>query len=124
MAEIATAPKARKQGHRIEQPLVEYQVVVGKIAVVRGQRVMFAHDLAELYGVETKVLMQAVKRNAARFPADFNFFLTEQEIRNLKSQIVTSSWGGAQSHLQIFGYEFSNKFRHSRAGGNPSFAIH
>ncbi len=96
------APKVRKKTQRAEQPLVEYQVVVGKIAVVRGQKVMFAHDLAELYGVETKVLMQAVKRNAARFPIDFNFILTDQEIRNLKSQIVTSSWGGARKQIHAF----------------------
>ena len=76
------------------QALVEYEIVVSRIAVVRGQRVMIAQDLADLYGVETKVLMQAVKRNAARFPIDFMFQLTDQEFANLKSQIVTSSWGG------------------------------
>ncbi len=79
-----------------QQALVEYQVVVSKIAVVRGQRVMFAQDLAELYGVETKVLMQAVRRNIARFPEDFLFQLTDQEFTNLRSQIVTSSWGGTR----------------------------
>jgi hypothetical protein len=76
-----------------KQALVEYEVVVSKIAVVRGQRVMFAQDLAELYGVETKVLMQAVKRNIDRFPQDFLFQLTDQEFTNLRSQIVTSNWG-------------------------------
>lgn len=76
-----------------KQALVEFEVVVSKIAVVRGQRVMFAQDLAELYSVETKVLMQAVKRNIDRFPGDFLFQLTEQEFTNLRSQIVTSNWG-------------------------------
>lgn len=57
---------------------------------------MFSHDLAELYGVEPKVLMQAVQRNMARFPADFVFQLSNQEFANLKSQIVTSSWGGVR----------------------------
>jgi ORF6N domain len=51
-------------------------------------------DLALLYGVETKVLKQAVKRNIARFPSDFMFELTKEEFDNLRSQIVTSSWGG------------------------------
>jgi hypothetical protein len=76
------------------QALIEYEIVRSKIAVVRGLRVMFALDLAELYGVETKVIMQAVQRNIDRFPSDFMFQLTNQEFTNLKSQIVTSSWGG------------------------------
>jgi len=60
------------------------------ILVIRGQKVMLDRDLAELYGVETRVLNQAVKRNARRFPADFMFALTRTEIRNI-SQIVTCS---------------------------------
>ncbi|MBL8524052.1 MAG: ORF6N domain-containing protein [Betaproteobacteria bacterium] len=63
---------------------------------------MLSHDLAELYGVEHRVLMQAVRRNAGRFPADFCFLLTEHEVRNLKSQIVTSSWGGARKPPHAF----------------------
>ena len=55
---------------------------------------MLDSDLAELYGVATKVLIQAVKRNIARFPEDFMFQLSEQEVNNLRSQLVTSSWGG------------------------------
>ena len=55
---------------------------------------MLDFDLAELYGVKTKVLNQSVTRNIERFPADFMFRLTRQEAANLKSQIVTSSWGG------------------------------
>jgi len=51
-------------------------------------------DLAELYGVETKALLQTVKRNLDRFPEDFAFQLTNQDLSNLRSQIVTSSWGG------------------------------
>ena len=79
-----------------KQALVEYEIVVSRIAVVRGQRVMFSQDLASLYGVETRVLMQAVQRNIDRFPSDFLFQLTDQEFANLKSQIVTSSWGGVR----------------------------
>ena len=55
---------------------------------------MLSTHLAELYGVEAKVLVQAVKRNIDRFPGDFMFQLNELEFKNLKSQIVTSSWGG------------------------------
>jgi hypothetical protein len=55
---------------------------------------MLSTDLAVLYGVEPRALVQAVKRNVERFPADFMFQLTPNEFANLKSQIVTSSWGG------------------------------
>jgi len=55
---------------------------------------MLDADLAALYGVETKILLQAVKRNLERFPKDFMFQLTNQELRILRSQFVTSSWGG------------------------------
>ncbi len=55
---------------------------------------MLDFDLASLYGVETRVLIQAVKRNSPRFPQDFMFQLNDDEFKNLRSQIVTSSWGG------------------------------
>ena len=55
---------------------------------------MLASDLAEIYGVETRALNQAVKRNPARFPSSFMFQLTAEEVSNLKSQSVISSWGG------------------------------
>src|SRR5436309_6846458 len=64
------------------------------IYLVRGQRVMLSTHLSELYGVEPRVLVQAVKRNLERFPEDFLFQLTQGEFANLKSQIVTSSWRG------------------------------
>lgn len=60
------------------------------IYLFRGQKVMLDRDLANLYGVETKVLKQAVKRNAKRFPDDFVFVLDKEEIATLRSQIVTS----------------------------------
>ena len=63
------------------------------IRIVRGQRVMLDSDLAALYGVETRVLTQAVLRNLARFPADFMFQLTETEFEGLRSQTVTSNGG-------------------------------
>src|SRR5262249_55468897 len=73
------------------------QEIEARIHLVRAHRIMLDSDLAELYGVPTKALIQAVKRNAARFPSDFMFQLTEQELANLRSQFVTSSlrdWGG------------------------------
>jgi len=66
------------------------------ILLIRKQRVMLSHDLARLYGVPVKVLNQAVRRNRERFPDDFMFQLDNSELDNLKSQIVTSSWGGAR----------------------------
>jgi len=65
-----------------------------RILLIRGQRVLLSPHLAELYGVEPRVLIQAVKRNFSRFPADFMFQLTRKEFANLRSQFVTSSWGG------------------------------
>src|SRR6184192_2866513 len=65
-----------------------------RIFILRGERIMLSFDIAALYGIETKALVQAVKRNIDRFPEDFMFQLTAEELANLKSQIVTSSWGG------------------------------
>lgn len=70
--------------------------IQNKIFEIRNQKVMLDIDLAELYQVETKVLNQAVKRNAGRFPRDFMFQLNKKEYTNLKSQFVTSSWGGTR----------------------------
>jgi hypothetical protein len=70
-----------------------------RILTLRGARVLLDADLATLYGVPTKVLIQAVKRNAARFPADFMFQLAQDEALNLRSQFVTSSRWGGRRHL-------------------------
>lgn len=70
---------------------MELQIVQNKIYEIRGQRVMIDRDLAEMYGVETRVLNQAVKRNKERFPDDFMFQLTEDEMQNWISQIVMSN---------------------------------
>lgn len=66
------------------------EVVMNKIYIVRDKKVMLDRDLAELYGVETKVLKQAVRRNITRFPEDFMFELTKEELDSLRSQFVTS----------------------------------
>jgi hypothetical protein len=73
-----------------------------KIYVIRDQKVLLDMDLAELYGVETKQLKQAVKRNSERFPEDFMFVLTSKEFTNLRSQFVTSSWGGTRYPPMVF----------------------
>lgn len=67
--------------------------IVHKIFLIRGKKVMLDRDIADLYGVETKVLNQAVRRNKSRFPEDFMFQLGGQDIDHLKSQIVTSNEG-------------------------------
>ena len=72
------------------------------ILMVRGEKVLLDQDLAELYGVETKVLVQAMKRNIDRFPEDFMFQLSAEEFSDLKSQIVTSSWGGRRTAPYAF----------------------
>jgi len=64
------------------------------IYLIRGRKVLLDSDLARLYGVETKVLNQAAARHRRRFPSDFMFRLSKEEFNNLRSQIVTSSWGG------------------------------
>ena len=69
------------------------------IRTIRGQRVIFDSDLARIYGVQTKILNKAVKRNLARFPDDFIFQLTKEELENLKFQIGTSSLHGGSRKL-------------------------
>lgn len=82
--------------------LLSEETIANKIYFIRNQKVMLDRDLAALYGIETKVLNQAVKRNMSRFPEDFMFQLTEIEFQNLKSQIVTSSWGGSRKLPSAF----------------------
>jgi len=95
---------------------IPYERIAGKIYYIRSKKVMFDSDLAELYGVKTKVLNQAVKRNIKRFPADFMFQLTKQEAEiflkyqfgnletedSLRSQIVTSKKGGRRYEPYVF----------------------
>ena len=76
--------------------LVPIELIASKIYLIRGIKVILDRDLAELYGVETKRLKEQVRRNIERFPEDFMFELTKDEIKNLRSQFATSSWGGAR----------------------------
>ncbi len=72
------------------QLIVSEKIVISKIYFIRNKKVMLDRDLASLYGVETRILNQAVKRNFKRFPKDFMFQLTKEEFDNWKSQIVIS----------------------------------
>jgi phage regulator Rha-like protein len=74
--------------------LIPAQRIFHSIYTIRDQRVMLDEDLANLYGVKTKVLNQAIRRNKERFPEDFMFQLTTEEFANLRSQFVTSNRGG------------------------------
>jgi hypothetical protein len=76
--------------------LIPAEVIMNKIYIIRDQKVMLDADLAELYGVETKQLKRSVYRNEQRFPPDFMFALTREELENLRCQIGTSSWGGVR----------------------------
>ena len=74
----------------------EIEEIRSRIHTIRGKQVMLDKDLAELYGVHTRDLNKAVKRNIERFPDDFMFQLTKEEMSNLMFQIGTSSWGGTR----------------------------
>jgi len=76
--------------------VIPVESIVSKILLVRSEKVLPDKDLAELYGVETKQLKRAVRRNINRFPKDFMFQLTEKEFDSLRSQFGTSSWGGTR----------------------------
>jgi hypothetical protein len=82
--------------------VVPEETIINKIYLIRGQKVMLDFDLAGLYGVETKQLKRAVKRNIERFPTDFMFGLSMEELQNLRSQNGTSSWGGIRYSPMVF----------------------
>ncbi len=79
---------------RDKKSIIPAERIERSILLIRGEKVILSTHLAELYEVEPRVLVQAVKRNIERFPGDFMFQLTDEEFRNLKSQFVISSWGG------------------------------
>jgi hypothetical protein len=81
---------------------ISVEVIAAKILLIRGKRVMLDKDLAGLYGVETSQLTRQVRRNIERFPADFMFQLTKEELQNLMCQIGTSSWGGTRKPPYAF----------------------
>jgi phage regulator Rha-like protein len=82
--------------------LVPTEVVENIIIVLRGEKVILDRAIARLYDVETRTLVQAIKRNLERFPEDFMFQLTEEETSDLRYQIGASSWGGRRYRPYAF----------------------
>ena len=80
----------------MEEMILREDNLATRIYFVRGEKVMVDFDLAMLYGVETAQLKRAVRRNLERFPSDFMFELTREELENLRCQIGISSWGGVR----------------------------
>ena len=90
------------------QSLIPVEFIEKRILLIRGQKVMLDSDLAALYGVETKALNQAVRRNIKRFPEDFMFELSREENDSLRSQIVTLKSGRGQ-HRKYLPYAFTEQ---------------
>ena len=80
-------------------PPIPIESIGSRIFLLRGQKVMLDSDLAKLYGVETRVLLQTIRRNPDRFPSDFVFQVVEDEWNSLRSQIVTSKGRGGRRYL-------------------------
>jgi len=89
--------------------IVSIELIENRIYIIRGQRVMLDQDLARLYGVETRTLNQAVKRNIERFPEDFMFQLNEQDVESLRSQfvILEKKREGSQSEVGVLRSQFA-----------------
>ncbi|MCD6328994.1 MAG: ORF6N domain-containing protein [Candidatus Cloacimonetes bacterium] len=106
--------------------LVSQEILMNKIIFVRNCKVMLDSDLAELYGVETKQLKRAVRRNIDRFPDDFMFELTFEEYESLRSQFGTSSWGGRRYLPFVFteqGIAMLSSVLHSERAINVNITI-
>ena len=82
--------------------MIPVERIAHAIYLIRGEKVILDEDLARMYGVSTRALNQAVKRHGNRFPGDFMFLLTRQEFTDLKSQSVTSRWGGRRKLPRAF----------------------
>jgi hypothetical protein len=102
----------------MSKEIIPVERIESKIILIRGQKVMLDSDLAELYGVETKVLNQVVKRNINRFPKDFMFQLTVREVEslrcqfgtsNMRSQIVTSKTSEGRGGRRYLPYAFTEQ---------------
>ena len=92
-----------------ETSVVPVERIASAIYLIRDEKVMFDSDLAELYGVETRVLVQAVKRNIERFPSHFMFQLTQEEHEILRSQIVILEPKGRGQHRKYLPYVFTEQ---------------
>jgi hypothetical protein len=91
------------------EDVIPIERIASRIYLIRGEKVMLDSHLAELYGVETKALNQAVTRNSERFPEDFSFRLTWEEYEALRSQIVTLDFGGRGQHRKYPPRAFSEQ---------------
>lgn len=119
------AKKTGKTDNSVPNPLVE-SGVEKMIQIVRGKQVLLDRDIATLYGVETRVINQAVKRNIERFPERYCFRLEKNEQENLKSQNVISSWGGDRFKPYVFteqGFAMLSSVLKSKVAVNVSIAI-
>jgi hypothetical protein len=94
--------RLKKKSAGTIKELVPVEVIQNKILFIRGQKVILDKDLADLYQVETKQLTRQVRRNIERFPDDFLIKLTADELKNLKRQFGTSSWGGSRKPPMAF----------------------
>lgn len=84
-----------------EKDIISEENIYEKIYIIRGQKVMLDFELAEIYGYTTKAFNQQVKNNKERFDEDFRFKLTREEVKNLRSKNLTSSWGGIRFIIEI-----------------------
>jgi phage regulator Rha-like protein len=91
----------------VKEEIITTEIIEQKIFLIRAVKVMLDADLAKIYGVPTKVLIQSIKRNNARFPSDFMFQITNEEFKNLRSQFVTSSFGRNYGGRRYLPYAFT-----------------
>ena len=91
-----------KQSTKESESIVPVEIIQNKIYLIRGQKVMLDKDLSVLYGVLTRNLNKAVRRNLDRFPVDFGFTLTKDEFKDLMFQFGTSNWGGTRKLPMVF----------------------
>ena len=106
--------------------IISVESITSRIYLICGNKVMVDRDLAELYGVSTKRLKEQVRRNILRFPEDFMFVLTNQEVRSLRSQIATTSWGGSRYIPMAFteqGVAMLSSVLHSKRAIEVNIAI-
>ena len=100
---VVVAHVAATISRMVNKSTVPVERIQRSILLVRGEKVMLDADLASLYGVETRALVQAVRRNAERFPADFMFQLNQAEFDDLRSQsVMPSQWGGRRTRPYAF----------------------
>jgi hypothetical protein len=89
--------------------IATFSIIRSKIYEIRGQKVILDYDLADMYGTETKVLKQSVRRNIERFPSDFMLELTREEYNSLRSQIVTLKNGGRGKYSKYEPFAFTEQ---------------